>query len=116
MKRFILAGITTFALSTAAIPAVQAESTAFNPYPNPITPTATIAPSALANLAQQGELRAQGIPGFQNLALEYTLGRVGAEAVIKGAIAARLLPASTANDSAYRDAVDNQLRILLNVQ
>lgn len=116
MKRFLLAGLTTVALSTAAIPTVQAEPTAFNPYSTRRTATtALIAPAALATLAQQGELRAQGIPGFQNLTLEYTLGRISAVEVINGAIAARLLPASAANDAAYRDAVDNQLEILLNV-
>lgn len=115
MKRFILASISTFALSTAAIPAVNAEPTAFNPYSRTRTTTAaTLSPAALASMAQQGKLHAQGIPGFQNLTLEYTLGRIGAEQVINTAISAHILPASVANDRAYRDAVDNQLRILVN--
>ncbi len=115
MKRLILAGITAFALSTAAVPDVKAEPAAFNPYPAASTTVATLSPAALATMAQQGEFRTQGIPGFQNLTLEYTLGRIGADEVINSAISARVLPASAANDSAYRDAVDNQLRVLLNV-
>ena len=115
MNRFLLAGLATLALSTGLTPTVNA-NTAFNPYPVDRPSTAQLAPSALVTMAYRGELEALGIPGYLGLTYEYTLGRIGAKELVQGAIAAKLLPAETANDQRYLNAVEGQLQTQIRVR
>lgn len=115
MNRFLVSGLTTLALVTAIAPG-QAIPVSYNP-PNPATETSIrqITPSDLVSVAQQGQLKTQGIPSGARLASEYVLGRVGAKEVIQSAIAANLLPTSAVNDSSYYNAVESQLQNRLRV-
>lgn len=116
MKRFLIATLTTLALSVIATTEVKAESTAFNPYPaNPGVTISQLSPFELVTTANQGQLRQQGIPSFSRLTSEFQLGRIGAKDLVQAAIRAQRLPAQTANDSSYLSAVQEQLQLVNNI-
>jgi len=116
MKRFILAGLTTLALSTAMVSTANADPTAYNPYTAANTANDRLAPSDLVTMAQRGYLKQQGIPGYLGLASAYTLGHIGAKEVVQGAVTAQLLPAEAVNDQGYLNLVNAQLQTQVRVR
>jgi hypothetical protein len=116
MKRFILAGLTTFALCTAMVSTANADPTAYNPYPAVRAVNDRIPPSDLVSMAQRGYLKPQGIPGYLGLASAYTLGQIGAKEVVQGAVNAQLLPSAAVNDQGYLNLVDAQLQTQVRVR
>ena len=96
MKRFVLAGLSTLALSIATSPAVQAETT----------------PDELVNLAEQGYLQEQGIPSYNSLNHAIRFGQLNAEDLVEAAIAENRLAPEMLNDADYLSSVEFKLNNL----
>ena len=124
MKRFILSGLSLLLVSSAIVPAVQAQATL------PIAPVlqAQVTPAAppenadlmgmavtpvnLVFLAYQGFFESEGIPKFNSLISGYKSGDVTAQKLIQVAIDMRRLAPSVLNDRRYLSSVNHQLEAL----
>jgi hypothetical protein len=114
MQRFILASLTTLALTAALTPAAQAQRfEAINPYMAGSSEMVArqLTPAQLVFLAQQGRFAKQAIPGGGSLIAEYQLGRVNAQKLVEAAIQTGQLPAEVAGNTGYLNAVDAQLEV-----
>lgn len=101
LKRFVLASLSVILLTAVAAPASLARTSPYG-----------VNPFGLVNLARNGFLNDQGVPGFGRLSAAHQAGRITAEDLIRAAIAdGRLLPEAL-NDSRYVRSVEQQLRDL----
>ncbi|MBD3882289.1 hypothetical protein IFO70_11010 [Phormidium tenue FACHB-886] len=112
MKRVTLASLSALLLTVAITPVVRADVTAVTTPIRSTIATPSVTPFDLVSLAYQGFLHDEGIPRFATLSNDYTLGRVSAEDLVRGAIATNRLPASAIDDAGYVRAVDYQLQSL----
>jgi hypothetical protein len=113
MKRIILSGLSLLLLSTAAAPAVYAQTTSEAPPENAETLGMAVTPFNLVFLAYQGFFESEGIPKFNQLISDYAAGRVTPEDLVEVAISMRRLPAETMSNRGYLFAVERQLDSLL---
>ncbi|GAB4382180.1 MAG: hypothetical protein Kow00121_41970 [Elainellaceae cyanobacterium] len=97
MKRFLMAGLSTFAVSILVAPAAHAETT----------------PNELINLARTGYLQEQGIPSHAGLEHAVRLGRLSTQDLVEAGIAGDRLSPEMLNDTRYLSGVEMQLRSLL---
>lgn len=107
MKRLIISGLSLFLMVGAAIPAVRAQGTAYNPTIDGRTSPyiSQITPFNLVTQAYRGYFEAQGIPGYQGFSAAYQSGQIDAKDLVKSAIAANQLSEDTLKDQAYINAV-----------
>jgi hypothetical protein len=99
MKRFILAGLSTLALATCVTPAAHAAT--FQAKPNQVV-----------NLAYDGELSNQGVPGFATLITEYHDGKVTTQQVMQAAANDHFIPRTDLTNQNFANAVNLQLNNL----
>ncbi len=70
-------------------------------------------PFQLVNMAYEGALIDQGIPGHLQLEQDYTAGRVRPQDLVMAAVQAGDLPESRLQDEGYINAVRSQMRSLM---
>ena len=92
------------ALVLSAIPAAIAPAVASGFQPNPFQ---------LVNMAYEGALVDQGIPGHLQLEQDYTAGRIRPRDLVMAAVQAGDLPESRLQDEGYINAVRSQMRSLM---
>lgn len=119
MKHLLLSGLSILLMSTAAVPAIQAETVATNSrvLSSNLTPMsgAQPRPFELVYLAFQGYLSQQGIPSNDDLIAAYESGKVTPKTLVQSAVEANRLSANVLNDQDYISAVGFQLRELRNI-
>ncbi|MBV6622610.1 MAG: hypothetical protein KI793_06605 [Rivularia sp. (in: Bacteria)] len=71
----------------------------------------SVSPFALVNLAYDGYLEDQGIPGFGAFRSEYKLGRIDAAKLIQAGAKDNRISSQDLNDKSYLNAVKSQLRV-----
>lgn len=109
MKRFVLAGFATLALSSAGMPATQANPVSYRPDVVRQNTANWIAPDTIVTMAQRGQLKAQGISGGLQFTSDYVFGRVTAQTLVQRAVEAGMLPESAKRDRGYVHAVESAL-------
>ncbi|MGD1921090.1 MAG: hypothetical protein ACFCAD_20735 [Pleurocapsa sp.] len=107
MKRQILVGLSTLALSLVSAPAFASEVAAVNQ--QSVNIANQITPRNLVTRAYQGSFRSQGIPRAGALDFAARRGRVTAEDLVNVAIAQGRLAPETINDRGYLNNVESFL-------
>ncbi len=108
MKRFLIAGLGTLLLTTAATPAFAKEvATSSQQSRNQVT--RNVKPFNLVFLGYQGYFQEQGIPSNGAFVNRVRYGDISAEDLVKSAIAQGKLSPDTINNPRYLSAVNNQL-------
>jgi hypothetical protein len=124
MNRLILSGLSLLLVSSAIVPAVQAQSTStiapvLQAQATPAAPPENaemlgmaVTPVNLVFLAYQGFFESEGIPKFNSLISGYKSGNVTAQKLIQVAIDMKRLSPSALNDRRYLSSVTHQLNAL----
>ncbi|MDJ0651060.1 MAG: hypothetical protein QNJ60_20390 [Xenococcaceae cyanobacterium MO_188.B19] len=113
MKRRLLLGLSTLAISLVTAPALAGEIAAVNQ--NSISNIQNeIAPFDLVTRGYQGFFKSQGIPSNGAFISAVGRGQVTAQDLVQGAIASGRLAPETINNQAYLNDVNVQLRNLDN--
>ncbi|WP_088240339.1 hypothetical protein [Calothrix rhizosoleniae] len=108
MKRFLIAGLGTLLLTTAATPVFAREiATSSQESRNQVT--RNVKPFNLVFLGYQGYFQEQGIPSNGAFVNRVRYGDISAEDLVKSAIALGRLSPDTINNRIYLNAVANQL-------
>lgn len=114
MKRTLIAGLSVVLLSAVTTTAAHAEMSieqkvSMRSAPSSQVLSTLLTPNDLANLAYQGYLNDQGIPGYSRLIFDFKSSRIQAKDIVQAAINTNRLPASTLTDRGYLNAVTLQL-------
>lgn len=110
MKRLVVSSLSLLVISTAYMPGLRAQTTAYNPAASGQTQSyVSTTPVSLVNLAYQGGLRNQGIPSYNDLRTAYQAKQVSAEDIVRSAVKAKILPEQVLSDKGYLNAVEAQL-------
>ena len=124
MKRLILSGLSLLLVSSAIVPAVQAQSTStiapvVQAQATPAAPPdnaemlgMAVTPVNLVFLAYQGFFESEGVPKFNSLISGYQSGKVTAQQLIQVAINMKRLSPSALSDRRYLSSVTHQLNAL----
>ncbi|MDJ0677556.1 MAG: hypothetical protein QNJ36_19605 [Calothrix sp. MO_167.B42] len=108
MKRFLIAGLGTLLLTTAATPAFAKEvATSSQQSRNQVTKN--VKPFNLVFLGYQGHFQEQGIPSNGAFVNRVRYGEISAEDLVKSAIAQGKLSPDTIDNPSYLNAVNIQL-------
>lgn len=112
MKRLFLGGLSVLLLTAAVEPAVRAQdTTAINSATLSNTSSLKhLTPFELITLADRGNFKDQGIPGYYTLRLAYHQGTVSGKSLVAAAVQANLLDPKYLTDQDYLSYVETQLR------
>ena len=103
MKRQVLVGLSTLALSLVALPSFANETVAINP--KSLSNVNQITPFSLVTRSYQGSFRNQGIPSGGVFKQQALSGRISPEDLVNVAIANGRLSPETINDRGYLHSV-----------
>lgn len=108
MKGLIISGLSLIVISTANIPALRAETTAYNPAVSGNAQShLRTTPFNLVNLAYQGYL--QDIPSYNDLITAYREKQISAEDIVRSGVKSGRLSTQALSDKGYINAVKDQL-------
>jgi hypothetical protein len=111
MKRFLIAGLGTLLLTTAATP-VFAKEVSVNSQVSQNQVTRNVKPFNLVFLAYQGYLKGQGIPSNGAFVNGVRQGDIKAKDLVQSAINLGKLSPDTINNRNYISSVETQLQTL----
>ncbi len=103
MNQALLLGLSALIATTAAPIVVLADD--ISSYP--------VSPTDLADIAYSGGLNDEGIPGYQELAVEYDGGITNARDVLRAAVKAGTLPSRVMQDDGYLESLRLDLEEML---
>ena len=107
MKGLIISGLSSLLLGSFISPVMADEVAMASKVQSFNSPS--VGPVTLVGLAAQGFLANQGIPSHLELDFAVKSGRIDAESLVQGGIAAGRLAPNTINNSAYLSQVQFEL-------
>lgn len=116
MNRFAMSGLTALLLTIATSPIAAAQNLTAVDSSFPETAATVgmeVTPFNLVFLAYQGFFEQEGIAMAEGLLRGYQAGRITAEDLVQAAVNMNRLPEDASNDQRYLQAVDYQLRKLI---
>jgi hypothetical protein len=113
MKSFILGSLSVLLLSAGTTPALATGGRVLNsPMANVTTVRTHLNASETVQLAYQGYLANEGVPGYLGLLSGYQSQRITAQDVVEAAVKSHRLPMGVEADQTFIKAVNVELRSL----